>query len=614
VNTKSRKDYYQAKSKNLTELELYKSICDHAPVGIEIYNRDGFLLSANHQVRRIFGIDESIKAISFNLFDDPNISEETKRLLRAGSATHNETLYDFELVKKHHLFPTTGSGKIILDIASRPIHDSDGDETVGYVVHLQDITARKKAEEKMQIAQNLLQACLGSAENLDIFVIDKDFKYLYFNSCHQRTMLQLYGKKANLEISVLDIIQDENERKKVQDLFAQIFAGRTFECVSEYGTLERQIWESKYNPIYNQNFEIIGASCFSSNVTERKKTEADLQESEYLFKESQRAASIGSYKTDFTLGQWKSSKILDRIFGIDETYSRSVAGWQELVHPDERETLNRYWSEEIFQKRQPFNREYRIIRKADAEVRWIHGLGEVSFDLEGKPLFMIGTIQDITERKKAAELVAKALNEKEILIKEIHHRVKNNLQMIQSLIHLQSQGLSDPDVQRLFDETCGRMATIALIHEQLYLAEDLARIDFKKYLESFMPKVIGNYGEGRIAFSLETDSLLLSVNIAIPCALILNELVSNALKYAFPDSKKGLIKVALKKNTTEEIIMIVSDNGIGIPPHVNLNSTKTLGLELVQVLTKQLHGTLELCRLDGTKFMITFSDKGSRHG
>jgi PAS domain S-box-containing protein len=144
-----------------------------------------------------------------------------------------------------------------------------------------------------------------------------------------------------------------------------------------------------------------------------------LRESEYFFKESQRAAFVGSYKTDFTTGFWESSEVLDRIFGIDRNYSRNVQGWLDIVHPDDMEMMDRYLREEVISKRKPFNKEYRIIRKSDGEIRWVNGLGEVAFDIEGNVISLIGTIQDITDRKRAEV----ALQESERRLSSIYDTV-----------------------------------------------------------------------------------------------------------------------------------------------------------------------------------------------
>ncbi len=154
------------------------------------------------------------------------------------------------------------------------------------------------------------------------------------------------------------------------------------------------------------------------DITDRKRAGNALRESEYFFKESQRAAFTGSYKCDFTADCWESSEVLDRIFGIDRCYIRNTQSWLEIVHPEDRGMMARYLREEVIANRKPFRKEYRIIRKSDGEVRWVNGLGEIKFDIEGKVLSMMGTIRDITERKQAEEALRKAKDELEQRVAE----------------------------------------------------------------------------------------------------------------------------------------------------------------------------------------------------
>ncbi|MGO9691402.1 MAG: PAS domain S-box protein [Syntrophobacteraceae bacterium] len=156
------------------------------------------------------------------------------------------------------------------------------------------------------------------------------------------------------------------------------------------------------------------------DVTERKRIEDALKESEIFFKESQRAAAIGSYKTDFVAGVWESSEVLDKIFGIGKNYNRNIQGWMDIVHPDDSDMMGQYLREEVIAKRKPFSKEYRIIRKNDGETKWVYGLGEVKFDINGKILSLIGTIQDITERKQAEE----ALRESEKKFRDLFNNTE----------------------------------------------------------------------------------------------------------------------------------------------------------------------------------------------
>ena len=218
-------------------------------------------------------------------------------------------------------------------------------------------------------------------------------------------------------------------------------------------------------------------------------------------------------------------------------------------------------------------------------------------------------IRDITERKRIEEQMRASLREKEVLLREIHHRVKNNLQVINSLLRLQSRQIEDRRHVEAFRDCQNRIRSMALIHEALYQSEDLANIRFRDYIKSLTTHLFRSYGvsAGKIRLKIEADSLLLGIDLAIPCGLVINELVSNALKHAFPDRREGEIKISLRSFDENQIRLVVSDDGIGVPEDVTTRQAGSLGLHLVTILVEdQLHGEMELDRANGTEFRITF--------
>lgn len=193
-------------------------------------------------------------------------------------------------------------------------------------------------------------------------------------------------------------------------------------------------------------------------------------------------------------------------------------------------------------------------------------------------------------------------------MKEIHHRVKNNLQVISSLLRLQSQYAQDKGDVEIFKESQNRIKSMALVHERLYQSEDLASIDFHEYVSLLINSLFRSYGVNTEKITLKTDieDVLLGVDIAIPCGLIINELVSNSLKYAFPEDKEGEIKITLRTSDESAMALTVADNGIGMPGDLDLTNSGSLGLKLVKILTDQIDGQIELDRSEGTKFRIGF--------
>ena len=232
-------------------------------------------------------------------------------------------------------------------------------------------------------------------------------------------------------------------------------------------------------------------------------------------------------------------------------------------------------------------------------------VGEVNF---GERRIYTLILRDITERKREEEKLKSSLREKEILLKEIHHRVKNNLQIISSLLNLQSGHIRDPRALEVFKEGQGRVRSMALIHEKLYQSDDLARVDFYEYISNLAAYLFRSYevNSGAVTLNVESEDVLLGVDTAIPCGLIINELVSNSLKHAFPGGGSGSINITLRPAGPERLTLAVSDDGIGLPPGFDVRNTPSLGLQLVNTLARQLGGEVEVTGGAGAEFKITF--------
>lgn len=234
------------------------------------------------------------------------------------------------------------------------------------------------------------------------------------------------------------------------------------------------------------------------------------------------------------------------------------------------------------------------------------------FDEDG--ITMIATIAqgyDVTDQKRAEERLRASLEEKETLLRELHHRVKNNLQLVSSMLILQAQHASDPAAFAAYNEIQNQIRSMALIHAKLYQAEDLAKIDFTKYLQELITALIHSYGfpADRVSVTLNAPGEMLNLNTAVPLGLIINELVSNCLKHAFPENRSGEILVDLFGVDDGSYLLRVADNGIGFPEGLDITSTATLGLQLVNTLVEQLKGTIQLERGAGTTFIIQFKER-----
>jgi PAS domain S-box-containing protein len=229
---------------------------------------------------------------------------------------------------------------------------------------------------------------------------------------------------------------------------------------------------------------------------------------------------------------------------------------------------------------------------------------------EGRMVMSI--VRDITERRRAEEMIQASLREKEALLKEIHHRVKNNLQVTSSLLRLQAAAITDPGAREAFRESENRIRSMALVHEKLYQSSDLSRIDLADYLRSLAELLYKSAAmtPEKVAIDVTGGDIYLEIDDAVPCGLIVNELLSNGLKHAFPDRREGRIEIHLVEREGGSIFLSVRDDGVGLPPGFRLDQAGTLGLQLVQGLVKQIDGTIEVKGdSSGTEFDVVFHRK-----
>jgi len=234
-------------------------------------------------------------------------------------------------------------------------------------------------------------------------------------------------------------------------------------------------------------------------------------------------------------------------------------------------------------------------------------------DAEGKVVAFAGISRDITERKRSEELIRSSLLEKETLLREIHHRVKNNMQVISSLLRLQSRYAKDKDDIEFFKDSQNRISSMALVHEKLYQSNNFTKIDFNVYAKDLIKSIFHSYEtiSSRIIPSIKVENVSLGIDSAIPCGLIINELVTNSLKHAFPDGRKGEIKIFMRRTGENEYSLVVCDNGVGIAQGIDFDNSSSLGLHLVKILAQnQLNGNINLNRDHGTEIKINF--KGAK--
>jgi PAS domain S-box-containing protein len=336
------------------------------------------------------------------------------------------------------------------------------------------------------------------------------------------------------------------------------------------------------------------------DVTDRKKAQEDLKRHAALLDISYEA--IFSWSFEEGILSWNQGA--ERLYGYskEEAIGKISHELLKTKHPqgfdDFMEKLDKtdMWTGEL------------IHTTKNGEELIMESRQQLIQDSHGKKI-VIETNRDITERKKSEDKIKASLNEKEVLLREIHHRVKNNLQIISTLLQLQSDEITDQKTLENYRESENRIQSIALIHEKMYQSKDISNIDFTSYIKSLINDLMYSYDADsrNIKSVVDTDNFLFSIETVQPLGLIINEIISNSLKYAFKN-REGIILVKLEKIGSNNFKLTISDNGIGFPENIDFKNTSSLGLQLVNELVKQLDGTIELNRGNGTEFVIVFKE------
>ena len=352
----------------------------------------------------------------------------------------------------------------------------------------------------------------------------------------------------------------------------------------------------------NDNKILITAA--KNEINDRKIAENAALESEIYYRTifENTGTAIILIEEDMTISRVNSEA--ERIIGFSKEEIEGKKKWTEFVVEEDLKRLKGYYALRNDPLAHPTEYETKVRDKAGN----IKDLLVTIVNIPGTQK-QLASILDITKRKIADNKIKSSLKEKNTLLREIHHRVKNNMQIISSLLNLQKNYVEDKEAVNVLNESQNRVKSMAMIHEKLYMSDDIAHINFVDYIQSLVINLFYSYNveDTQIKPILEIENVSLNMETAVPCGLIISELVSNSLKYAFPNDLKGEILVSLK-TVDDKYELIISDNGVGLPEDIDFNNLETLGLLLVNNLTEQIDGELTISRSPGTEFKIKFKE------
>jgi PAS domain S-box-containing protein len=485
----------------------------------------------------------------------------------------------------------------------------EGDKVVMLRGAMQDITESKVAADRLRLSEENLAITLNSIGDA-VIATDADGLVSRMNpTAELLTGWSLHEARGRPLHDIFQIVNTQT-RQPAEDPVALVKnRGQAIGLTSQTTLISRdgieyQIFDSAA-PIRSATGHLMGIVIVFSDVTEKYRTEEALKRSEASMAAAQARAHFGNWELDLASmrGSWSAENF--RLHGLTPSdVAPDFNQFLDLVHPDDRATIISV-NARVPDATGPISFEYRTNPEAGPE-RTLNITMELVRDFQGTPLSLVGTSLDITASKHAELALQTSLREKDALLKEVHHRVKNNLQVITSLLRLEASRNPIADVKRVLGDMQGRVRSMALLHESLYRTGSFAAVDLANYLRQLCTQVFRtlNLRPGYIQLELDLQSIHVEMDQALPCGLLVNELISNCLKHAFPDDRDGLVRVSLQVQETNAILK-VSDNGIGLPANVAELGRQSLGLQLVADLAMQLNGRLDIG--PGSMFSVTFA-------
>ncbi|MBN2461295.1 MAG: PAS domain S-box protein [Candidatus Cloacimonetes bacterium] len=631
-----------AEQKLIASEKRYRTLQANVPIGIFRISPEGAILSANEYMARLFkfnSVEQMLNISVFKLF-----------INNADWESLNEKLQEEGVLKDYEIqMQKRDSSRFWGSLNTRMILDNKG-KWIYQDGIIEDISQRKKAQEVQSFIYNISTAINRS------FDLTALYRYIHLELGkvvdNTNFYITLYDKDTNVISAPYYVDQFKKTTPQPQQLKTGITAyvirtGKSlFLTVNKRNELIRKgliadyAWKSKIwlgVPLRMEK-EIIGAMAIQSYVNEKAFSRDDLRIMEIIsdqvalaitkrraddaLKDSERfnraiidSSPLGISSRDRNGTLIIANRAWKEIWGKTDSELQDDKKRREKLEFNERDDYLGYYREQvkkIYEKGGSlYIPELKLLgRKTSGKNKWISQYFYAIMDKSDKVDRVVIITEDITERKINEMKIESSLREKDVMLKEIYHRVKNNMQVISSLLKLQSQHISDEKSLGLFQDSQNRVKSMSLIHEKLYLSDNLERIDFDNYVSSLTTHLFSSYSISPydVNLSIDMQNVYLDINKAIPLGLMINELVSNALKHGFKDHKIGniIIKLSFDGKTYR---LIVFNDGQTFPENVNFRKARTLGLQLVNALTDQLHGKIRLYRKKGTEFIITFEQE-----
>lgn len=579
------------------DLSLYRRIFTNSYDCIAILNSEGEYVEQNKAHQMLFGLTdfELIGETPSVIFGEDNFNKIISSLTDQGT-------FEGEIVAVDKR-----SNNIKTNLSAFALRKNDLN-TVNFVYILRNISADvsvdnqlKKSEQKYrQLIENSLQAV----------VIIQNFRIVYTNDAFSQITGYSIDELLSLPSNEIINLIHPDDQELIWGNLRQRLVGKDLDPHYHFRGISKD-GSTKILDLYVSKTEFDGKPAiqgFILDITEQVEAQENLKKRTKFIETILNNLPLGIAVNEIESGK---STFINKEF-------QEISGWNKEKIPNLREIFRNALNNPEHEKNISNKIRLDIKEKKPEDLFWDNikiesKTGDKKY-LSAKtiPLYdqnlIILTVQDITERITADIKIQNSLTEKEILLREIHHRVKNNLQTISSLLDLQEDSIKDTVAREAFRSSQRRIRSMALIHERLYKSENLSRIKAQEYINNLIDYLEATYDSKVENIKLKTNvqNILLNLDTAIPCGLIINELVSNSMKYAFPNEQAGTIEVSLLVSSPQSISLSVKDDGVGIPDNITIEDSPSLGLQLVHLLAKQINGSIKTEIKNGTTIEVTF--------
>jgi len=576
--------------------EKYRALFERSLYCVFVHDLEGNFLDANKAALNLLGYDnKDIRSLNFaSLLDETQMILARKTVSEIKKSGYQEKSTQYKLKRKDGDYVWVETEASLICKEGKPY------AILGIA---RDITEHKKAVQALRESEEKYRKIFESLYDV-YYLTDREGIVTEISP----SVIRQAGWNPEDVIGhpVTDFYRDPSDREIFWKNLNEVGFVNDYEL--QLLTKDRRVLEVSVSShiVFDDECNPVGVEGVLRNITTRKKMEKALRESEEKFRTMVEHSLQGIFIVQDMRVVYANEAITHITgYSLEELYALSPEKLQGIIHPEDQKVVWGRMADRLAGKEVPSRYEFKTVRK-NGDTVWLEMVSN-RIEFEGKPAIQGATI-DISDRQQADEQIKASLREKEVMLREIHHRVKNNMQIILSLLRIQSRTVKDKGTREMFKQSQNRIRSMALIHEALYKSGDLAHIDIADYISRMTTHLLSIYREdlGEIEVKQEAEGIFLDINKAIPCGLIISELVSNSLKHAFPDKREGKVLIRMTKRNKGKYSLIVKDNGIGFPEDLNFRETETLGLQLVTDLVLQITGSIRLKKTEGTEFVVKF--------